>query len=124
LKVSYLPVRNLIVFSLLGLAGTLVSGAMASRIHDWFPAIFPLPSAFPYADSFVLIMSIVATFLMIQKKIESWVIWIVVDIVATIMYFMKGIKFVGIEYLIFCFIAAYGLWNWIREYRSYSSRII
>lgn len=124
LQVSYLPVRNLVVFSLLGLAGTFVSGTMASRIHDWFPAIFPLPSAFPYADSFVLIMSIVATFLMIQKKIESWVIWIVVDVVATIMYFMKGIKFVGIEYLIFCFIAAYGLWNWIREYRSYSSRII
>ncbi len=124
LKVSYMPVRNLVVFSLLGLAGTFLSGTMASRIHDWFPSIFPLPSAFPYADSFVLIMSIVATFLMIQKKIESWVIWIVVDVVATIMYFMKGIKFVGIEYLIFCFIAAYGLWNWIREYRSYSSRII
>lgn len=124
LRVSYMPVRNLVVFSLLGLAGTFVSSTMASRIHDWFPSIFPLPSAFPYADSFVLIMSIVATFLMIQKKIESWVIWIVVDIVATIMYFMKGIKFVGIEYLIFCFIAAYGLWNWIREYRSYSSRII
>jgi nicotinamide mononucleotide transporter len=124
LKVSYMPVRNLVVFSLLGLAGTFVSGTMASRIHDWFPSIFPLPSAFPYADSFVLIMSIVATFLMIQKKIESWVIWIVVDVVATIMYFMKGIKFVGIEYLIFCFIASYGLWNWIREYRSYSSRII
>jgi nicotinamide mononucleotide transporter len=124
LRVSYMPVRNLVVFSLLGLAGTFLSGTMASRIHDWFPSIFPLPSAFPYADSFVLIMSIVATFLMIQKKIESWVIWIVVDVVATIMYFMKGIKFVGIEYLIFCFIAAYGLWNWIREYRSYSSRII
>ena len=122
LRVSYMPVRNLVFFSLLGLVGTFILGVMASRIHDWFPAIFPLPSAFPHADSFVLVMSIVATFLMIQKKIESWAIWIVVDVVATIMYFMKGIKFVGIEYLIFCFIAAYGLWNWIREHRSYSSR--
>lgn len=124
LKVSYMPVRNLVFFSLLGLAGTIMLGSLASRIHDWFPTIFPLPSAFPYADSFVLVMSIVATFLMIQKKIESWAIWIVVDVVATIMYFMKEIKFVAIEYLIFCFIAAYGLWNWMREHRSYSSRTV
>jgi nicotinamide mononucleotide transporter len=43
-----------------------------------------------------------------------------VDAVATYMYFMKGIKFVGIEYLAFCFIAAFGLWNWMKEYKKYS----
>jgi nicotinamide mononucleotide transporter len=84
------------------------------------PSIFSQPSAFPYADSFVTVMSIGATFLMIQKKVECWIIWIVVDAVATYMYFMKGIKFVGIEYLVFCFIAAFGLWNWIKEYKKYS----
>jgi nicotinamide mononucleotide transporter len=65
-------------------------------------------------------MSIITTFLMIQKKVESWMLWILIDIVATYMYFAKGIKFVGFEYLVFCFIAAYGLWNWMREHKSYT----
>ncbi len=119
LRVSYMPTRQLVLLAIIGLAGTFLFGSLASRLHEWFPVVFSKPSAFPYLDSFVTVMSIITTFLMIQKKIESWMIWIIIDVVATYMYFMKGIKFVGIEYLVFCFIAAFGLWNWTRKYRSY-----
>ncbi|MEQ8364730.1 MAG: nicotinamide riboside transporter PnuC [Cyclobacteriaceae bacterium] len=120
LRISFMPIRQLITFSSLGVLGTIVMGAFASNLHEWFPIIFNQPSAFPYLDSFVTVMSIVATYLMIQKKVECWMIWIVVDVVATGLYFAKGIKFVGIEYLAFCFIAAFGLWKWMKEYKSYS----
>lgn len=120
LKVSFMPVPQLIVFSSLGFFGTLVMGRLASQLHEIFPVIFSLPSAFPYLDSFVTVMSIVATYLMVQKKVECWIIWILVDMIATGLYFAKGIKFVGVEYLAFCFIAAFGLWRWIKEYKSYA----
>lgn len=120
LRVSFMPVKQMILLSGVGIAGTFLFGNFASRLHEMLPAIFSKPSAFPYLDSFVTVMSIVATFLMIQKKVECWILWIVIDVIATYMYFMKGIKFVGIEYLAFCFIAAFGLWNWIREHRSYN----
>jgi nicotinamide mononucleotide transporter len=120
LRVSLMKRKQILGIGLTGLAGTLVMGAAASRLHEWLPVIFHKPSAFPYLDSFVTVMSILTTFLMIEKKVESWIIWIIVDAVATYMYFAKGIKFVALEYLIFCFIAAYGLWNWMKEYRSYS----
>lgn len=122
LKVSFLPVRKLMLFSAIGLAGTIVAGAAASRLHEWLPRVFIKESAFPYLDSFVTILSVIATFLMIQKKVESWILWIVVDAVATGMYYVKEIKFVSLEYLGFCFIAAYGLVHWIREYRTYSAK--
>lgn len=119
LRVSYLkPVRFVLIF-IVGLTGTFLFGSLAENIHEIFPRLFPEPSAFPYLDSFVTVMSIITTFLMINKKIESWVLWILIDIIATYMYFVKGIRFVAIEYLAFCFIAAFGLWNWTREYRSY-----
>jgi nicotinamide mononucleotide transporter len=35
------------------------------------------------------------------------------------LYYVKGIKFYSLEYLIFTGIAAFGLWHWIKEYRSY-----
>ncbi|MEQ8301933.1 MAG: nicotinamide riboside transporter PnuC [Cyclobacteriaceae bacterium] len=119
LKISWMPRKQLALFCSAGLAGTILMGSLASNLHEWLPEIFSLPSAFPYLDSFVTVMSIVATYLMIEKKIECWVIWIIVDIVATGLYFAKDIKFVGIEYLAFCFIAAFGLWKWVKEFRSY-----
>ncbi len=122
LKVSFTPVKQLLILSALGLVGTLLFGAVASRLHDIVPSVFSKPSAFPYLDSFVTVMSIVTTFLMIQKKVECWILWIVIDVVATGMYFAKGIKFLGLEYLVFCFIAAFGLWNWIREYNATKSQ--
>jgi nicotinamide mononucleotide transporter len=121
LKVSYLPFTHILVLALVGFVFTFLSGSFASRLHEWFPVLFNKPSAFPYLDSFVTVMSIITTFLMIQKKIECWIIWILIDAVATYMYFVKGIKFVAVEYLVFCFIAAFGLWNWKQEYRSYAA---
>lgn len=116
LKVSYMPIKQLLLVSLGGIAGTFLLGMLASNLNDWAPSLFSKPSAFPYLDSFVTVMSVFVTFLMIQKKVECWILWIIIDIVATGVYFAKGINFLGLEYLVFCFIAAFGLWNWMREY--------
>lgn len=118
LKVSFMKRKEFIFVFAIGLIGTFLFGTFAKNLHEWFPTLFSLPSAYPYADSFVTTMSIVTTFLMIQKKVECWIIWIIIDAVATYLYFVKGIKFVGIEYLIFCFLAAFGLWNWVQEYKA------
>lgn len=120
LKVSYMSRGQLVFTIVAGIAGTFLLGGFASRLHDWFPVLFSLPSAYPYIDSFIMTMSIITTFFMIQKKIESWIIWILVDIVATYLYYIKGIKFYSLEYLIFTGIAAYGLYHWVKEYRSYA----
>jgi len=121
LKVSYMKWKQFVFVVLIGMAGTYVLGALASRVHEWFPSVFQQPSAYPYVDSFITVMSIVTTFFMIQKKIESWIIWIVVDVVATYLYFIKGVKFYSLEYLIFSIIACFGLWHWMQEYKSYET---
>ena len=67
-------------------------------------------------------MSVITTFFMIQKKVECWIIWIVVDVIATVLYYIKGAKFFSVEYLIFTLIAVFALWNWINEYRKEQQR--
>ena len=104
---------------LLTVFGTISFGYFASGLYEMFPKVFYLPSAFPYMDSFVLAISIVATYLMVQKKVECWIAWILADVVATYLYFTKGILLVGIEYFFFCLIAAYGFWKWGRDEKSY-----
>lgn len=122
LKVSFMKLNQFILLFIGGVAGTFLIGKLASNLHEWLPYLFNLPSSYPYADSFILVMSIITTFLMIRKRIECWIIWIVIDIVATILYFIKGAKFFSVEYLVFTLLAAFGLWNWIREYNGYKTQ--
>lgn len=123
LKVSFMDRKQFVFLCLAGLAGTFLIGTLASKLHDWLPLLFNLPSAYPFVDSFILVMSVITTFLMIQKKVECWIIWIVIDVVATYLYFLKGAKFFGVEYFIFTLIATFALWNWMKEYKSYSKTV-
>lgn len=120
LRISFMSRKDVITLSFIGSAGVLALGFFAGNLHELFPDVFVKPSAYPYLDSFLTVMSIIATFYMIQKKIECWVIWLLVDLVATPLYFSRDIKLTAVLYLIYCFIAAFALWNWIREYKSYS----
>jgi len=122
LRVSFLPYRKLIIYTLISFAGTIAMAFFAKNLHEWLPLIFTKPSASPYLDSFITIMSVMATFLMIQKRVECWIIWVLVDVVATYLYFIRDIKFYSLMYFAFCIIASFGFWNWWREYKSYSAQ--
>lgn len=121
LKVSWMDRRALIIFSVMTLIGSLSFGAFADRLHELFPTLFSLPSAFPYLDSFVSVSSIVATYLMVEKKVECWIAWLVANITAMSLYFTKGFMLIGIEYFVFCIIVLFGFWRWKKEFESYRS---
>lgn len=122
LKVGYMMRKQLFMTIIIAVAGTFMLGQFASNLHEWLPRMFSQPSAYPYVDSFITVMSVLATFYMIEKKVESWIIWIIVDIIATILYYVKGVKFYSLEYLIFTIIATYGLLHWAREFKNYSKQ--
>lgn len=106
--------------SLLGsiVFGTIIAGFLFKNIHLYLPQYFKTAAAFPFADSFVMVLSIIATVLLAQKKLETWYLWIVVDMVCVFLFFKKGIVFLGIEYLVFLVLATYGLLNWKKEMKN------
>ncbi|MCY7356769.1 MAG: nicotinamide riboside transporter PnuC [Rudanella sp.] len=118
LKISRMPRRQLAIWSVGGVLATGLLGTFASHLHTLFPMAFSQPSAFPYVDSFTTTMSIVATFMMIQKRVECWYVWLIVDVVLTYIYYAKDVKLVAAEYFVFCFIALQGAIYWTREYRE------
>ena len=89
LKVSRINVSEWIYLSILIFISTAMLGTFASKLHTLLPKLFSLPSAFPYIDSFTTVLSIAATYLLIQKKVEAWILWILVDIICTYIYYVK-----------------------------------
>lgn len=98
--------------------GTTIVGFLILNLHLYLPQYFKTEASYPYVDSFVMIMSIVATILLAKKKIETWYLWIVVDIVCVFLFFKKGIVFLGLEYLVFLGLATYGLLNWKKQIKN------
>ncbi len=95
--------------------GTILTGYIFAHIHLIFPDYFKIASSFPYTDSFVMVLSIIATILLARKKIETWYLWILVDVVCVFLFFKKDIVFLALEYLVFGGLATYGLLNWKKQ---------
>jgi nicotinamide mononucleotide transporter len=99
--------------------GTAALTYLTTHLHVWLPDYFTAPTTYPLLDAFTTVLSFVAQWLLVRKKIESWVLWLVVDAIAVWLYWVKGVKFISIEYVLFFFIASYGLLSWIKEYRRH-----
>jgi len=104
-------------------AGTLVQGLVMGRVDVWLPALFPEPAAYPFPDAFTTVTSVVATFLLARRYLESWVLWVAVDLVSIVLYFSKGIMLVGLEYIIFLGLATAGGIRWWREINRKTAEI-
>jgi nicotinamide mononucleotide transporter len=63
-------------------------------------------------------MSFTAMFLMARKCIESWVYWIVVDVIGIVLYFVKDVKFLSVLYILLLIMAIKGLVEWQKDLRK------
>jgi len=66
----------------------------------------------PYLDTFTTGIFFAAMWLMANKKIENWTLWVAGNIVSIPLYFVKGYGFTGIQYTIFLFLAIQGYTTW------------
>lgn len=69
-------------------------------------------SSLPYWDSATTTLSLFGMWLTAKKKIENWHFWLVVDILATGIYFYKGIYFYAFLYMVYIGMAVAGFLAW------------
>ena len=65
-----------------------------------------------YVDNITTAIFFVAMWLMAKRKIESWIFWIIGDLITVPLYFYKGLTISSIQYLIFTVIAILGYLSW------------
>jgi nicotinamide mononucleotide transporter len=92
-------------------AGTAVMGYLLSTYTD---------ASVPYWDSSTTVMSIIAQWLMSEKRLECWVLWITADVIDTGIYYYKGLYLTSGLYLVFLFLATAGLLQWRKSWRNSS----
>ena len=71
-----------------------------------------------YWDAATTVLSLIAQWLMAKKKLESWLIWITVDVLCVGIYLVKGLYPTTILYGAFLILASMGFWAWNKDRRS------
>jgi nicotinamide mononucleotide transporter len=99
-------------------ATVLIIGTLISQIHLLLPQIFVKPAAYPYIDTFIAVSSVLAVILLARRIFETWVLWVLVDITSIGLYFVKGVKLIAVEYVIFLCLAVVGVVSWYRLWKS------
>jgi nicotinamide mononucleotide transporter len=92
-------------------AGATVAG---TAVTGWFFATYTNAAA-PWFDAFIAAASITAQTLQSARKIESWMLWIAVDMVAVGVYCWKGLYPTTVLYAIFLGMSVAGLIEWRRQ---------
>lgn len=107
--VAWMPWRQRLPW----LAGTAVAvalwGSGMARFTD---------AAAPFVDATTAGLSIAAQCLQSLRRVESWMLWIAVDVIAIGLFAWKGLFVTSALYALFFMLAAIGLFEWRRRARS------
>lgn len=70
------------------------------------------PAAFPYTDAFLTVYSLLATWMLVNRKIENWILWIVIDFLSIPLFAWRGGHLFALLFLIYGMLAIQGWKSW------------
>jgi nicotinamide mononucleotide transporter len=95
-----------------GLFVTFAYGGLLYRFTDAY---------LPYIDAAVLALSVIAQCLLMQRKLETWPVWLTVNSLSVPLFFSRGLLLTAALYTAYWLNAWYGWWRWRREQLSQSA---
>ena len=91
------------------------SSVFVSIVYSFFDKWETIVS---YIDILTTAIFFAAMWLMAKRKVESWIFWIVGNIISIPLYLHKGLAFTSIQYFIFTVIAIAGYIKWKELYNK------
>lgn len=105
LPITHAGWRSLAWMAPAGIAATAAYGALLHFYTDAYA---------PFIDSAVLVFSVIAQLLMMQRRIENWPVWLLVNTIAVPLYYSRGLMLTAVLYAGFWINAIVSWWWWRR----------
>ncbi|AJI93962.1 nicotinamide mononucleotide transporter PnuC family protein [Yersinia ruckeri] len=137
LKIRWLSLPKALGWGVVCVVGILLMTFNIDRVFAWLTGITVAlmqalganvqvphlePDSFPFWDSTMMVLSIVAMILMTRKYVENWLIWIIIDVISVVIFTYQGVYVMALEYVILTLIALNGWWLWIKSASHNHSR--
>lgn len=106
LAVSRLPRAQWPTVVAVGIALWLAMGTITSRLPG---------AAVPYVDAALVATSLVAQWMLTRKLLETWVLWIAVDVAYVGVFIWRGLYLTAVNYAVYLVLAVLGYAAWKRS---------
>jgi len=71
-------------------------------------------AAATYWDAFTTAFSVIATVMLVQRRLENWLYWIVIDLTYAGLYWSRAAVLFALLMLVYSVIAVFAYRNWTR----------
>lgn len=95
----------------------IIGGLGLSYVFGWLFSTYTSAAA-TYIDAFTTIFSVITTFMVINKKLENWIYWFVIDVVYVYLYWTRGSTLFSLLFVIYLFIVISGWKDWLKSYQK------
>ncbi len=109
--ITFINSKDIKVVLIIALSSAIFVSLMYSYFDKWSGVV-------SYIDILTTSIFFIGMWLMARRKIESWIFWIVGDVISVPLYFYKGLTFTSFQYFIFTFIAIAGYYKWKAIYNK------
>ncbi|MBE0647837.1 MAG: nicotinamide mononucleotide transporter [Bacteroidales bacterium] len=103
IKIARLTIREYLVYTILIIGFFFLLRYLLQQFTD---------SVIPSWDALTTAIYIIAMWLLAQKKIEHWILWIVGDVISIGMFAWLNLYFSSFQFLAFTVIAVFGFIEW------------
>lgn len=109
LEITQWPVKKNVLLISSGFIIATIIGYLSDTYTD---------AQFAYLDTFVMVFSVIATWMLANKVLENWIYWIVVDSAAVVLYWQSGYIATIVLFVLYVILAIYGYTSWRKAYRE------
>jgi nicotinamide mononucleotide transporter len=109
LPITSASVKTVAAMAVAGLAATAAYGLVLREFTDAYA---------PFIDSAVLAFSVIAQFLLMGRRIETWPVWVLVNTISVPLYASRGLYLTAVLYAFYWFNAMVSWWWWHRQMKK------
>jgi nicotinamide mononucleotide transporter len=102
----------------LKLHALVIGGSVAASVAIGWLMSRNTDAAFPYLDAFVLVSSIVTTYMVARKILENWLYWLVIDSLSLYLYLERGLLMYAGLFVLYLVLVVIGFARWQRDWRA------
>jgi len=112
LEVTQWSLKKNIITILSGVILTLLLATLSAKYTE---------ANLPYLDTFVMVFSVIATWMLAKKVLETWLYWMVVDSAAIVLYWKSGYLATIVLFVLYVVLAVYAYVSWKKSYAEHRS---
>jgi nicotinamide mononucleotide transporter len=95
----------------------IISGIILAVILGYLSDTYT-EARFAYLDTFVMVFSVIATWMLAKKVLENWLYWMVIDSTAIVLYWKSGYLATIILFMFYVILAFYAYYTWWKTYHA------